>query len=364
MLRRSLPAERAAELRDAIAADAAARDADGGFPAGAFAALRNAGLTSAPPLEPEEIGTLLRLLADIGRGDLNVGRIFEGHVNTLLLVRAYGTAAQVARFDALAEAGEVFGVWNTDLPADPLRVEEGRLQGSKNFASGVDGLGHAIVTVTQDGARRMLAVPLKDLPVDRSWWKPLGMRASGSHLVDFSDLPIRPDWWLGGSDDYVRQPWFSAGAMRFAAVQTGGMHAVLDTMVRHLRDTGRADAPYQLHRIARCGIAVETGYAWLDRAAEAWRNAHDGTPLSAARAIAVANAARSCVEAEALAVLQEAEQAVGVAGLMAPHPLERQLRDLRTYLRQPNPDGALAALGTAIADGGWSPGLNGAASRS
>lgn len=356
MLRRSPPAERREELRAAIAAGAAARDKDGAFPAGAFAALREAGLVGAPPLAPEEIGPLLRLMADIGRGDLNVGRIFEGHVNALLLIRTHGTPRQIARFDALTEAGELLGVWNTDLPAAPLRVEGGRFVGSKNFASGVDGLGHAIVTVTEGRARRMLVVPLGNLPVDRSWWTPLGMRASGSHVVDFSNLAIEPDWWLGGPDDYIGQPWFSAGAVRFAAVQVGGMHAVFDTMVNHLRDAGRADTPTQAHRIARSGIAVETGYAWLDRAAQAWAGAHDGTSASAARAVAVANATRAAVEAGALAVLETAEQAVGVAGLLGPHPLERQMRDLRTYLRQPNPDGALAALGAAIAGGAWSPG--------
>ena len=356
MLQPNPAAERRAQLRAAIGADAAARDRDGAFPDDAFAALRDAGLLSAPPLAPERIGELLRLLADVGRGNLSVGRIFEGHVNALLLIRNYGAPEQVARFDAAAEAGEVFGVWNTDLPAAPLRAEDGRLEGAKNFASGVDGLGHVIVTVTENEARRMLVVPLAGLPVDRSWWKPLGMRASGSHIVDFSGLPIPPEWWLGSPGDYVRQPWFSAGAIRFAAVQTGGMHAVFDTAVKHLRDAGRAGAPYQLHRIARCGVAVETAYAWLDRAAKAWADAHDGTAASAGRALAVANATRACVEASALGVLQEAEQAVGLAGLMAPHPLERQMRDLRTYLRQPNPDGALAALGTAIADGAWQPG--------
>jgi hypothetical protein len=42
--------------------------------------------------------------------------------------------------------------------------------------------------------------------------------------------------------------------------------------------------------------------------------------------------------------------------MIAPHPLERLIRDLRTYLRQPNPDGALSALGSAIAEGTWRPG--------
>jgi hypothetical protein len=55
-------------------------------------------------------------------------------------------------------------------------------------------------------------------------------------------------------------------------------------------------------------------------------------------------------------VLDEAERAVGAAGMIAPHPLERLVRDLRTYLRQPNPDGALTSLGSSIANGIWVPG--------
>jgi hypothetical protein len=48
---------------------------------------------------------------------------------------------------------------------------------------------------------------------------------------------------------------------------------------------------------------------------------------------------------------------VGAAGFIAPHRLERLLRDLRTYLRQPNPDGAAGGFGAAIASGEWEPGL-------
>ncbi len=182
------------------------------------------------------------------------------------------------------------------------------------------------------------------------------MRALGSHVVDFTGTIVQPDWMLGEPDDYIRQPWFSAGAIRFAAVQVGGTHGLFDIALRHLRETGRAGAPYQAHRIARMGIAVETGYGWLRRAGAAWAAIRDDQPASGERAIAVANAARSAVEECALFVLEEAERAVGLIGLLAPHPLERRIRDLRTYLRQPNPDGALAALGSAIADNRWSPG--------
>ncbi len=161
-------AKRRAELIDAIAADAAARDADGRFPAAAFSALAAAGMVAHPPLEQARIVELLRLLADVGRGDLSVGRIYEGHVNSLLLIGSYGTARQIEHFNGVAAGNGLFGVWNTDMPDDPLRLEGGRLLGKKNFSSGVDGLAHAIVTVPDRDRRRMIVVPLDGLPVDRT----------------------------------------------------------------------------------------------------------------------------------------------------------------------------------------------------
>ena len=71
--------------------------------------------------------------------------------------------------------------------------------------------------------------------------------------------------------------------------------------------------------------------------------------------MASANGARLAVEEAALTVLEEAERAIGAAGMIAPHPFERLMRDMRTYLRQPNPDGAAAAFGAAIADADWTP---------
>lgn len=346
----------------AAAREAADRDADGGFPQAAFQELRRLGLVAAPPLRAGEIGRLLTLLAAIGRGDLSVGRIYEGHVNALLLCAQYATPDQRAEVDDLARAGHLFGVWNTDHPSNPVTIADGRLTGSKTFSTGVDGLSRALISAPGDGGRLMLLVPLEGRPVDRSWWRPLGMRASGSHVVDFTGLALEPGWIIGGPDDYVRQPWFGAGAIRFAAVQVGGMHGIFDAALEHLLRTGRAADPHQSHRIARMGMAVQSGYHWLETAAAAWRDAA-ATPAatkSGETAVAVANATRSAVESAAMAVLEDAERAVGAAGMIAPHPLERRMRDLRTYLRQPNPDGALAGLGAAIARGEWRPAPGGA----
>lgn len=348
---------RLADLSKTISRHAAVCDVDRAFPSKAFAELAALGLLSDPPVEADAMRSLLMLLAAIGRGDLSVGRIYEGHADACWLIKTFGTVSQRERYHDIARQGGVFGIWNTDVPDDPLRLEAGRLAGKKNYASGVDGISHAIVTITDDVGRRMILAPVSGLCVDRSWWRPLGMRASGSHIVDLTGVVVEPDWFLGGPDDYVREPWFSAGAIRFLAVQVGGMHAIFDAAIVHLRRTGRAMNPYQLHRLAKMGVAVESGYLWLDRVAEAWRSTAANPSADAPKLYleAAANGARLAVEAAAMAMLEEAEQAIGAAGMIAPHPFERLMRDMRTYLRQPNPDGATAAFGTAVAEGAWTP---------
>lgn len=343
-------------LTDHIAQYAPGHDNDGSFPVEAFAEFARLGVLADPPIERGGMERLMALLVAIGTGDLNAGRIFEGHVNSVWLIETFGRAAtrELARAELLK--GAIFGVWNTDVPDAPLQLIDGTLLGKKNFASGVDGLTHAIVTVTDADGRRMILVPLNGLPVDRSWWKPMGMKSSGSHIVDFTGLRVLEPHVIGIPDDYVTQPWFSAGAMRFLAVQTGGMQAVFEIALAHLRQTGRADNPHQVHRLARMGAAVETALLWMEQCARVWTETEQLKIKEAnERLVATANGARGVIEALALQVLIDAEQAIGAAGMIAPHRFERTMRDLRTYLRQPNPDGAAAAFGTAIAVGHWSP---------
>lgn len=337
-------------LTHAAALDAVARDQDGAFPAAAFDQLGRLGVVSNPPLQPTEAAQLFRVLAAVGRGNLSVGRIFEGHVNALLLIQLFGDAAQQAHYQNIASRGGLFGIWNTDLPGSPVMLDGDALGGKKNFASGVDGLDQALITAAAPEGRQMVMVPIRDPVIDRSWWRPLGMQASGSHVVDFTGLRVPAGGLLGAPGDYLKEPYFSAGAIRFAAVHVGGMHAVFDAATLHLRETRRHDDPHQRHRLGQMAIEVETGYAWLDHAATFWVSIgrRDGAVIIAALA-----AARLAIERAALNVLELAERSVGAAGMIRPHPLERWIRDLRTYLRQPNPDAALAGVGAAVSDGSW-----------
>lgn len=343
-------------LTDQLAQFAPTHDQDGSFPKEAFNALAERDLLIHPPTGRGEFGKLLHLLVAIGAGDLSAGRIFEGHVNSVWLIERFGNKATRAVAREALDGGAIFGVWNTDAPGAPLGLLDGHLMGKKNFASGVDGLSHAIVTVPQPQGRLMILVRLKDLTVDRTWWRPVGMRASGSHVVDFTGVAVSSPFIVGEPDDYITQPWFSAGAIRFLAVQTGGIQSIAAIAIDHLRTTNRVDNPYQGHRLARMGAAVQTCLFWLDYCARLWNHTEqDPTAAAQAQLMAAANGARGVIEQLGLQVLTDAEQAIGAAGMISPHRFERVMRDLRTYLRQPNPDGAAMAFGTAIADGSWAP---------
>lgn len=334
---------------------AAGLDHDGAFPAEDVAALAEAGLLLAP--FPQVAGgaglwggpahaMLARVLRTIGRGSLPLGRLYEGHVNAAALITRYGTAAQALRFAALAQAGTFFGVWNTE-GADGLRLlpdgRRWRLEGRKILASGAGFVGRPLVTARRPDGAVVMVVP--HVPsgrgADLSAWQAHGMRASATGALDFTDLVVEASDIVGEPGDYLRQPWFSGGAWRFAAVQAGGIEAVVEAARAHLLRTGRQDDPHQRARLADMAMASVGARLWVERAAalaEAGGAPEEEAEVGSIEAFV--NLARLSVEKAGLEVIQLAQRSVGLQGFMRAHPLERLLRDLAVYLRQPKPDEA------------------------
>ncbi|MGB3613918.1 MAG: acyl-CoA dehydrogenase family protein, partial [Elainellaceae cyanobacterium] len=136
----------AAQIADQCAAHAADVDHCGAFPQADFQRLATAGLLTAP-LRPAlggcglgvEAGTLhellLLLLKHVGRGNLAVGRVYEGHVNALQLIQTFGTPEQIERYGQDARHHKVFGIWNAEdaqgVKIVPLGSGCYRLEGAK-----------------------------------------------------------------------------------------------------------------------------------------------------------------------------------------------------------------------------------------
>jgi len=329
-------------------------DLHGGFPVEDMAFLHSCGalkVFGASEATPLDLFEALRL---VGRGSLSVGRVFEGHVNGARLVSWYGDQAQRLRLTEQLEAGEVYGVWNTERPPGVrLADRNGQtvLAGEKCFATGAGYIDQVIVTAaTEDGRKQMIIAAARDLArADASGWCVRGMKATLSGVYDLTGLPVDSATRLGAPADYEREPRFSAGAWRFTAVQLGGVERVLSLLRDHLATSNAGEDP--VHR-ARFGLALasaRSAYLWVREAAQ-----RAEAPTAGPAEIAFVLMTRGVVERAGLEAIATAERSVGTRAFFEDNPLDQACHDLSLYLRQPAPDQALDRAAAAfIAEDCW-----------
>ncbi len=295
--------------------------------------------------------SLLQLLKSIGRADLSVGRIYEGHINALFLIHLFATDHQKETWFADAANGFLFGVWNTQAN-DGVEIEQKdnctfSLTGKKTFASGSGIVQRALVTGNINSHEKkgwqMCIVNTEQLSnnnIDYNSWKPPGMKSSISYTFNFLGYEGKSGELLGDANKYYRQPYFSAGAMRFCAVQLGGAESLLNDTIAYLKSLNRTDDALQNARIAEMIIAVTSGDLWLQQAAANW-DKWTTNESENSRLIAFANMTRTTIEKICLQVIELSSKCIGARGLLPPYTMEKRVRDLQFYLRQPAPDAAL-----------------------
>ncbi|WP_051285035.1 acyl-CoA dehydrogenase family protein [Aequorivita capsosiphonis] len=323
------------------------------FPKEAFQLLKNLGLFTLPHshsglFQTEGFQNIFDLLFEVGKSDLSVGRIFEGHLNALLLIDTFGTSNQKEKFHGEAADGKLFGIWNTERSFEKLNLKKSdsilHLKGAKIFCSGALNIDRPIVTATTATGLQMIILELErnsGLEEDWSLWNPTGMRASVSCRIDFTGLKVCEGNFLGIANDYYKEPHFSWGGVRFSAVQLGGAKAIVDITVAHLQKLKRTQDPYQKMRLGKLSILMETANLCLQRA-----NAIDNSKEHSKNyKINFANMMRTLTVDICEETIRLAEKSIGIQGMMQSHPLEKKVRDLRVYLKQAGPDYALANIG-------------------
>ena len=325
-------------------------DEDGAYPAADVAALSRIGSPHRRIAREMRRGraegfvSQRKILRSIGSGSLPLGRLFEGHVNALELVLRYGNSPTGRTGCRGGAGGKLYGVWNTD-DADGLRLihRHGRswLEGRKILASGAGHIERPLVTATDENGRRLIVRPkLRALDrADLSGWTAQGMRASATGTVDFTGTEIAPLEIVGSEGDYERQPWFSAGAWRFAAVHLGGMERLFDLLRSHLQETNCGQDPHQAARLGRAAMAVDPPRLWVAQAATTTEDQlWDREPPNSSWRTSISRVWRS----RRRLLSDGARPSLrGLQAFLRPNPIERISRDLATYLRQPGPDRAL-----------------------
>ena len=302
------------------------------------------------------------LLKEIGGGNLVIGRIYEGHVNALQLIQTFGSKEQARAYGDDAKQNKIFGVWNAEaedgVKIIPLNNGKYRLEGSKTFCTGCGHVQRPFVNgKLPDGSWQMCIVAMDEVltVVNSDWWQPSGMRATVSYKVDFTGVEVAASALIGKPGDYFRQPWLSGGVIRFAAVQLGGAEALFNATRQYLQKLNRGGHPHQQERLGQMAIAIESGKLWLQGAARLVDNyapvfggsAEDGSE-QAAKLVAYANMVRTAIEQICLDTIQLSQRSIGTLGLLPPEPMERIIRDLTLYLRQPAFDAAITNIGQYV----------------
>ena len=318
-------------------------DHDGAFPGDALDLMAGAGVLSAFGGSGATSLELMEALRLVGRANLSLGRVFEGHVNGARLIDWYGTDDQRRTLSGDLAGGRVFGVWNTGTA--PVKIADGALDGFKTFATGAGHIDTAIITADgADGGRRMVLIDAaQPARCDPKSWPVSGMKATASGTYDLTGLPATSAVLLGAPGDYEREPRFSAGAWRFTAVQLGGIERILGLLRDHLVSTATGENP--IHR-ARFGLALaETRSAalWVRTAAER-ATREDAGPDE----IALVLMTRGVVERAGLTVMEAAHRSIGTRSYFTNGPVDMACRDLGLYLRQPAPDQALDRAASAF----------------
>ena len=366
--------------RENFAPRAAEYDRNATFPFEDFDDLFRAGLHA--PVVPKEHGglglgpyagdvfTLWMMTKEIARVDLSLARCWEGHVNSLVLLDGMSTEEQKARwFKGVVERGEKWVAWSGEpqarKPGEPVRfgtrvekVEGGYIiEGNKAFATSAGGAQWAILLVNTAGpggvrhaeakaldTQLMMGCNLSDpsVEIDTSWWDPIGMRATASHLVHFRRTFIPESDVIGYPGQYLKEGWQTCFIPHYAATFLGAAEAAYDYAMEYITSQNKIEDPYVQHHIGQMSVNVETAHLWLRHVARLWET---GRYLEAQIA---GSRARHVVEHLAESTVKDCIRACGARCLIRPSALERIYRDLSFYVRHDNDDHILAMIGKSV----------------
>ncbi|WP_084468215.1 acyl-CoA dehydrogenase family protein [Actinokineospora inagensis] len=273
-------------------------------------------------------------LVELGRTDLAVARLAEGHVDAVAILAEAGRAAVT---------GALYGVWASRSGGVCARLVRGRVHGAMRFCSGATNLDRAlVVAVTDAGAVSLVEVDLAHPGVipDPTTWQAIGMDASDSADVRFDQ--VEPAAVIGPPGWYTARPGFAAGGGGVAAVWLGGAVGVLDDVVDVL--AARTADEHQLAHLGALHAAVAGAGAHLEHVARLVdHGVATGHHLATCRAV---------VERAAWEVVDRVPRIVGPTSLGRDRAFAQRLADLQVYVRQHHAERDMAALGRTVLDAG------------
>lgn len=278
-------------------------------------------------------------LARLGRRDLALARLAEGHLDALAILAEAGRRPEP---DAL------YGVWAARSGGTGAHlVREGRdtrLSGTVRFCSGANLLDRALVAAREGDVGWLVDVDLATPGIERDQdtWHAIGMDDSDSIDVRFTDVVVTTDMTVGGPDWYLRRRGFALGGAGVAAVWLGGAAGVLDALVDLLREAPHVDE-HQYAHLGALHCAVRSTEALLTAAAGTF-----DVPGPAPAEAVLAKTCKSSAERTGWEMLDRAPRITGPTPLSRDRRFAQRLADLQVYVRQHHAERDLAVLGQLV----------------
>lgn len=363
-----------AELTSTLAATAADYDSTGEFPAAPIAAVHAAGLltaTVADDLGGAGIGLAdqCRVLAALGEGDPSVALI------TAMTLLAHAKQARAPHWPPELYAGVLAESARRPTLLNAVRVEPDlgsptrgglpdtvarrtadgwSISGHKRFATGAEGLSYFLVWArTDEPVPRVgtFAVPGGSAGIEiRREWRQLGLRASGSHDVVFTDVTIPREHLIEVLDQGARaEPDISGIALPLASIYLGVGRAAQRYFHRFAWERVPANLGHPVARTERFQRIAGEIEALLSGAEDLLLGLagriDGGAPVPATRALG----ARALADRQVVDAVQLALRTLGNPGLSQHNPLERHFRDVQSAaVHAPQEDVALRTIGRTL----------------
>lgn len=370
------PPDIVSSLAGRLAAAAARHDRAGTFPHDSLAVLREAGLLALTV--PRRLGGggagLARAAAVVralGAADPATALVVAMQYLQHGLIHRPDAPWPRARADAVGAAAAARGALINALRVEPelgtpargglpatVARRDGagwRISGHKSYATGSPGLAYGLVFVRTDEREPRtgnVLVPF-DAPGIRllETWDHLGLRASGSHDVTFTDVPIpgdhavdlRPPGGWSGPDSW-QQAW---SCTLLAALYDGVARAAQDWFIGFLRARRPGSLGAPLASLPRFHEAVGENERLLAVNARLVAGLAAEVDAGNPPPPREAGFVKLTATENAIAAVQRAAELCGNAGLSRANPLERHLRDvLCARIHWPQGDAVRAAAGT------------------
>ncbi|MCX5008560.1 acyl-CoA dehydrogenase [Streptomyces sp. NBC_00638] len=291
------------------------------------------------PLPGRSTARRFAVLMALGRRDLSLARLAEGHLDAAAILHELD-------HHRLPAEGERWGVWAARPPGPgthATRTDRGwTLGGVKPYCSGAHACTHALVSADAEDGYRLFAVALDHPgaePVEGTW-PAIGMAGSDSLEMSFTDVPAKA---VGGVEGYLERPGFQHGGIGVAACWLGGAHAVAAPLYER-GTTGRLNAHAAAH-LGAVDVLLHTAGTMLRQAGEDI----DADPLDARDEAQVRSLrVRALAEKVCTEVLDHVGRATGAGPLCHDERHARAVADLTVYLRQHHAEANLAELGRLV----------------